>query len=308
MRELIVGTRNSKLALIQTKWVMTQLRLAGVINPIKIKEIVTIGDKRQNVSLLHLGGGGVFLQEIEQELVDGKIDFAVHSLKDIPVQLPEGLMISSVPVREDYRDVLLAVNGKTLAELPAGAVIGTSSIRRSAQLFAVRPDIQTKWIRGPIDSRIKQMQDGKFDAIVLAAAGLNRLGIGQEFITEYLPAESFVPAMGQGALAIECREEDMEIHHLLAKINDKATELAVKTERLFLACFGEEEQAPIGGYAYLADDKIHLHGMVIQLDGKTMLEHKSVGTNPIAVAKEVADVLIKAGAMDIIKEVKQEIQ
>src|SRR5699024_1147510 len=157
MRELIVGTRGSKLALIQTNWVIDELRKAGVTNPIKIKEIETKGDKKLNVSLPQLGGGGVFLAEIEHELVEEEIDIAVHSLKDIPVELPEGLVIASIPLREDHRDVLLQTEGKTLSELPKDAIVGTSSVRRAAQLLAQRPDIQTKWIRGPIDSRIDQM-------------------------------------------------------------------------------------------------------------------------------------------------------
>lgn len=308
MRELVVGTRGSKLALIQTHWVIQQLEQAGIPNPIRVKEIKTKGDKKLNVSLPQLGGGGVFLAEIEQELLEGTIDFAVHSLKDIPVELPEGLTVTAIPEREHPGDVLLNQTKQTLAELPEGAVIGTSSLRRAAQLLRVRPDLHTHWIRGPIDSRIEQMKEGKFDAIILAQAGLNRLNIGQDFIAEQLPVETFVPAMGQGALAIECRANDVDSRYILSKINDDATEKAVLTERIFLSCFDEGEQAPIGGYAYVRDGHIHLHGMVIHSDGQQMVEHQAVGTEPEKVARDVAQVLIDQGALEIIEAVKQEIQ
>lgn len=308
MRQLIVGSRKSKLALIQTKWVIAELKKAGIQNPIHIREIETKGDKNLSVSLPKLGGGGVFLKEIEKDLLDERIDFAVHSLKDIPVELPDGLEITSIPVREDPRDALLNRHGQGLMELPKGAVIGTSSLRRAAQLMRQRPDVQTKWIRGPIDSRIDQMVAGDFDAIVLAMAGLNRLEIGQNFIAECLPADTFVPAMGQGALAIENRETDEEVREMLMKINDEATEKAVIAERTFLSSFDEGEQAPIGGYAYVDDGVIYLHGMVIDTKGQKVVEHEASGENPKTLAQEVADVLIDRGALDIIAEVKQEMQ
>lgn len=308
MRELVVGTRGSKLAVIQTNWVINELKKAGVTNPIKIKKIDTKGDKNRAVSLPKLGGGGVFLAEIEQELLEEQIDFAVHSLKDIPVEMPNGLSITSIPVREDHRDVLLQKYGRTLKDLPKDAVVGTSSVRRAAQLLVKRPDISTRWIRGPIDSRIDQLMEGKYDAIILAAAGLNRLNIGQDLITEYLPAETFVPAMGQGALAIECRDDDNEIQDILAKINDEATEKAVTTERYFLKCFEEGEQAPIGGYAHMVGDKIHLHGMVISSDGKTLIEHQVIGSDPKLVAQQTANKLIEQGALEIIAQVNEELK
>lgn len=307
MRELIVGTRQSPLALIQTHWVIEQLKKAGVANPIQIKKIQTSGDQTLNVSLSKLGRG-VFLAEIEQELLAGHIDFAVHSLKDIPVDMPEDLVLTAIPTREDPRDALLNKTGQTLAELPKNAVIGTSSLRRGAQLLSERPDIQTKWIRGPIDSRIDQMLAGDFDGIVLALAGLNRLEMGQDLIADYLSTEIFVPAIGQGALAIESREPDTEVRDILATIHDEATEKSVRAERTFLSCFEDGEQAPIGGYAYVHDDVIHLHGMVIRSNGQKMLEEKASGTHPEELAQVVADRLIQQGALDIIAEVNEDIQ
>src|SRR5699024_4859430 len=197
---------------------------------------------------------------------DGSIDMAVHSLKDVPVSMPEGLMIACIPEREDHRDAYIANGDIGLHNLQAGPVIGTSSLRRAAQLLAKRPDIQTKWIRGPIDARLAQLQTGDYDAIILAVAGMKRLGLDLQHITTYLPDDHFVPAMGQGALAIECRHDDTRIHKLLQSIHHAATAKAVMTERLFLHMFDEGEQAPIGGFASVKDDVIHLRGMVISTD------------------------------------------
>ncbi len=308
MCKLIVGTRKSKLALIQTKWVIAQLKKAGVKNPIEIKEIETTGDKKLNVSLPKLGGRGIFLAEIQEKLLDEQIDFAVHSLKDMLVTLPKGLGIAAIPTREDPRDALLNKHHHSLLELPEGALVGTSSLRRAAQLLRKRPDIQTKWIRGPIDSRIEQMLHGDFNAIVLAMAGLNRLGIGHELITERFPTHTFVPAIGQGTLAIECRTSDNELRNILSTIHDDATAKAMLTERTFLGCFKDGEQAPIGGYAYVNEGKIHLHGMVTDTKGKNVLEHETTGTDPEKLAQEVATILIERGANDIISAVNKEIQ
>lgn len=307
MQEVTVGSRKSKLALIQTNWVIDQLKQKTDAPSFSIKEIVTKGDKNLNVSLAKFGGQGVFLQELESQLLEGEIDMAVHSLKDMPVTLPEGLMIACIPEREDHRDAYIAKDGVAFNDLPKGSVIGTSSVRRSAQLLARRPDITTKWIRGPIDSRLEQLESGDFDAIILAVAGMKRLGVGMEKITEYLSDKHFIPAMGQGALAIECREDDKEIRQLLESLHDEHTAKSVQTERLFLEAFNEGEQAPIGGYAFVKDKQIHLRGMVMSLDGKTVLQHEVSGQDPEVVAQEAANKLISEGAMDIIAQVNEEL-
>lgn len=301
MREIIIGSRKSKLALIQTNWVIDQLRKSSVQNVFTIKEISTKGDKNLNVSLPALGGGGVFLEELEHQLLQGDIDIAVHSLKDIPVKLPEGLIIASIPQREDHRDAYISKANTPFNELPQGAIIGTSSLRRAAQLLAQRPDIQTQWIRGPIDSRLKQLAEGPYDAIILAVAGIKRLGIGENVITEYLPENTYVPAVGQGALAIEARENDYEVLELLGLIHDKKTAKAVITERLFLNEFKDGDQAPIGGYAEVTSQNINLRGSVISLDGKIVLQATATGDKPELVAKEVADILIEQGALEVIQ-------
>ncbi len=307
MREITVGTRKSKLALIQTNWVIDELKKHHGEAQFKVQEIDTKGDQNLQVSLAKFGGQGVFLQELEEQLLAGDVDMAVHSLKDMPVDLPEGLTIACIPKREDYRDAYIANDDVPLAELKEGAVIGTSSVRRAAQILAMRPDVTTKWIRGPIDSRLKQLAAGDFDAIILAVAGLKRLGVHKEIITEYLPENHFVPAIGQGALAIECREDDFEMKALLAAIHDEGTYQAVTAERLFVEAFEEGEQAPIGGCAYVLNDVIHLTGMVISLDGQTMIHHRASGDNPKTVAQEVAKQLIDQGARDIIQKANEEL-
>jgi len=307
LREVTIGSRKSKLALIQTNWVIEQLEKQPNAPRFHIKEIETKGDKNLQVSLAKFGGQGVFLEELEEQLLNGDVDMAVHSLKDMPVQLKKGLTIACIPKREDHRDAYIAKGHVPFSELPKGAVIGTSSVRRAAQLLQKRPDIRTKWIRGPIDSRLEQLETGHFDAIILAVAGMKRLHIVEGNVTEYLPDDHFIPAMGQGALAIECRQDDTEIKELLATIHDEDTNKAVTTERLFLDAFHEGEQAPIGGYAYVVDDLIYLRGMVISLDGQTMIQHEATGEDPKVLAKEVASHLIERGAMDIIQKVNKEL-
>ena len=305
MREVIVGTRKSKLALIQTNWVIEQLKKHNPKVRFQLKEIDTKGDQNLNVSLTKLGGQGVFLQELEEQLIESDIDMAVHSLKDIPIHLPEKLMIGCIPKREDHRDAYLGRNHILFHDLPKGAVIGTSSIRRAAQILALRPDLTTKWIRGPIDSRIKQLNEGEFDAIILAVAGLKRLGIHEEVITEYLPEEHFIPAPGQGALAIECRADDEELKGYLVNIQDDDSYKSIMTERLFFAAFNEGESAPIGGCAIVSDGLICLRGMVISLDGQTIIRYEASGKDPEMLAQKVAQNLIENGAMDLIEQVNE---
>lgn len=288
--------------------VINELRKQHNAFSFQVKEISTKGDENLQVSLAKLGAQGVFLEELETQLLQGEVDIAVHSLKDIPVSIPDGLTIACIPKREDHRDAYISKDHISFLDLPKGAIIGTSSVRRSAQLLAKRPDIQTKWIRGPIDSRLNQMYEGNYDAIILAVAGMKRLGVGEDKITEYLPDDHFVPAMGQGALAIECRSDDEEIKQLLASIHDEDTARAVTTERLFLQAFDEGEQAPIGGYAFISEGLIHLRGMVISLDGQIVLTYEATGENPQELAEEVANHLINQGAMTIIAEANEEIQ
>lgn len=307
MRKIIVGTRGSKLALTQTEWVINELKKAGVENKFEIKEIVTKGDRVLDVALSKVGGINIFTKEIEQAMYDQEIDFAIHSMKDLSSIEPEGLIIASIPEREDARDAYIAKDHVALKDLPEGAIVGTSSLRRSAQILAERPDLQTKWIRGAIDARLQKLHEEDYDAIILAVAGLKRLGLSDDNITEYLPVDRFVPSVGQGALAIECREDDAELREILAKINDVVAKKTVSAERKFLDLLQGNDQVPLGAYAYLENDEIILHATVTTTDGKTILKEIVSGTDPIAVGTEAAEKLSEQGAREIINEVKAEL-
>jgi hydroxymethylbilane synthase len=307
LRKIIVGSRKSNLALTQTNWVINELKKAGVENEIEVKKIMTKGDRILDVTLSKVGGKGLFVKEIEKALYDKEIDFAVHSMKDMPAVLPEGLVISSMPIREDHRDALISKNNVLLKDLPQGAIVGTSSLRRAAQLLATRPDIEIKWIRGNIETRIRKLQEEDYDAIILAVSGLKRIGLNEELITEYLEPDVCVPAVGQGALAIECREDDDEIRSILSKINDDYTVKTVTAERTYLNLLEGGCQIPIGGFAYLENDEVILNALVGTPDGKTILNEVVRGTDPEQVGKEAAEKLMKQGAREIIEQVKVEL-
>lgn len=306
MRKIIVGTRQSNLAVTQTNWVINELKKAGVPNEFELKKIVTKGDRILDVTLSKVGGKGLFVKEIEQAMYDKEIDFAVHSMKDMPAVLPEGLMISSVPEREDHRDAFISKNGQRLEELPEGATVGTSSLRRSAQLLAARPDLNIKWIRGNIETRLRKMKEEDYDAIILAVSGLKRVGMSEELITEYLDDSLCIPAVGQGALAIECRADDQELHEILNRIHDDYTAKTVQAERTFLNLLEGGCQVPIGGYAYLEDEEVILTAFVGTPDGKTILRETVRANDPESAGKLAAEKLIERGAKQIVETVKAE--
>lgn len=307
MRKIIVGSRKSNLALTQTNWVIEQLKKAGVKNEFEVKKIVTKGDRILDTTLSKVGGKGLFVKEIEQAMYDKKIDFAVHSMKDMPAILPEGLIISSIPVREDHRDVLVSKNDLTLADLPENAIIGTSSLRRGAQILNERPDLEIKWIRGNIETRLRKLHEEDYDAIILAASGMKRVGMDEKLITEYLNPTICIPAVGQGALAIECREDDHELHDILARIHDEETATCVEAERTFLGLLEGGCQIPIGGYASIdAEGSITLTTLVGSPDGKTILKETVTGNDPIEVGTEAAKRMKDKGASQIIALVKEE--
>lgn len=307
MRKIIVGSRRSKLALTQTNWVIEQLKQLGAPFEFEIKEIVTKGDKIIDVTLSKVGGKGLFVKEIEHAMLNSEIDMAVHSMKDMPAVLPEGLIIGCVPPREDHRDVLISKNKETFANLPSGAVVGTSSLRRSAQLLAQRPDLTIKWIRGNIDTRLAKLQTEDYDAIVLAAAGLVRMGWASDVITEYLSTDVCLPAVGQGALAVECRESDEELREWLQKLNDIDTERAVYAERAFLRQMEGGCQVPIAGYAHVDErNDIVLTALVASPDGKELYKETVSGSDPENVGTTAANLLIKRGAKALIDRVKEE--
>ncbi|KIY22394.1 MULTISPECIES: hydroxymethylbilane synthase [Mesobacillus] len=308
MRKIIVGSRRSKLALTQTHWVIQQLKNLGAPFEFEVKEILTKGDKILDVTLSKVGGKGLFVKEIEQAMLDKEIDMAVHSMKDMPAILPEGLVIGSIPEREDHRDVLISNGHIPFKELKPGSVIGTSSLRRSAQLLAQRPDLEMKWIRGNIDTRLAKLETDEYDGIILAAAGLKRMGWASDVVTEFIEPDICVPAVGQGALSIECRSDDTELLELLEKFTSAETSATVKAERAFLHKMEGGCQVPIGGYAHFNDnEEIVLTSIVGSPDGKTIFKEQVIGTNPEELGKQAADRLISLGAKDLIDKVKLEL-
>lgn len=307
MRKIIVGSRRSKLALTQTNWFIQQMKDMGAPFEFEVKEIVTKGDQILDVTLSKVGGKGLFVKEIEQALYDKEIDFAVHSMKDMPSVLPEGLVMGCTPKRVDERDAFISTNHVKFADLPKGAVVGTSSLRRSAQLLLLRPDIEIKWIRGNVDTRLQKLQDGEYDAIILAAAGLKRLGWSDEVVTEYLSPEDCIPAVGQGALAIECRADDQELIDELSKLSDRDTWVAVEAERAFLAAMDGGCQVPIAGHATISGDKITMTALVAAPDASIVYKEILTGTDADALGKELARIVTEQGAYDLIQQVKADL-
>ncbi|MED4225079.1 hydroxymethylbilane synthase [Neobacillus cucumis] len=309
MRKIIVGSRRSKLALTQTNWVIDQLKKLNPNFEFEVKEIVTKGDKIQDVTLSKVGGKGLFVKEIEQAMLNKEIDMAVHSMKDMPAVLPEGLTIGCIPFREDHRDALISKEHVKLKDLKPGAIIGTSSLRRSAQLLAARPDLEIKWIRGNVDTRLEKLESGEYDAIILAAAGLSRLGWAKEVVTEFIDADICVPAVGQGALSIECREDDRELLELFEKFTCKKTEMAVRAERAFLQKMEGGCQVPIAGFAQVNEnDEVVLNVLVGSPEGKQIFKEELRGQNPEELGNQAADLLIKKGAKDLIDKIKRELE
>ncbi|MGI2326444.1 hydroxymethylbilane synthase [Planococcus sp. YIM B11945] len=306
MRKIIVGSRRSKLALTQTNQFIETLKAAGAPFEFEIKEIVTKGDRIVDVMLSKVGGKGLFVKEIEQALFDKEIDFAVHSMKDVPSVLPEGFVIGCIPEREDPRDAFISKGHVKFMDLPVGAVVGTSSLRRSSQLLLMRPDLDIQWIRGNIDTRLGKLESGEFDAIILAAAGLKRMGWSEETVTEFLEVEDCLPAIGQGSLAIECREDDAELLAELAKVHDEKTALAVTAERKFLRDMDGSCQVPIAGYATVNDGEISFTGLISSPDADQVFKESIVSRDPLEAGRIVAERISAQGGFELIQKVKAE--
>jgi hydroxymethylbilane synthase len=266
MRTLRLATRRSKLALAQAR--AYGRSLCAQHDKLKIEElhVTTSGDKFQDRPLQALGGKGLFIKEIEEALLEHRADFAVHSIKDVPAALAEALVIASIPEREDPRDALITRSGAPLAELAPGAVLGTSSLRRRTMLLKLRPDLDVRPLRGNVDTRLRKLDEEGLDAIVLAAAGLRRLGM-EDRATELLSPEQCLPAVGQGALGIECREADEDVIAALAKTNHEETHIRVSAERGFMLAVGGNCQLPVAAFACREDDEIWLRAMVADPDG-----------------------------------------
>jgi hydroxymethylbilane synthase len=301
--KLIFATRPSALARWQTQWVINALQ--GMYPDLVCEEkvITTQGDKILDKPLPEIGGKGLFTQELENELLFGAVHCAVHSLKDLPVGSSAGLAVGCIPIRGEVRDALISKNGFTLATLPQNAVVGTSSLRRAAQLRAARPDLKIDSLRGNVDTRLRKALEGQCDAIILAGAGLTRLGLSQH-VTEWLSLDVMLPAPGQGALAVQCRADDQTTLSLLAGLDDETTRSMVTAERAFLSGLGGGCAVPVAAYAEVSVKShisgLRLTGLVISEDGNKAIKVSDEGTDALQLGDELAQKAITQGASEIL--------
>jgi hydroxymethylbilane synthase len=301
-----IGTRGSQLALWQARWVQQAIEQQWPGTATELTIIKTTGDKITDVPLAKVGGKGLFVKEIEEALMDGRIDLAVHSMKDMPAELPHGLCISAVPERENPLDALISNNSLSLDALPRGARVGTSSLRRSSQLLHRRPDLNILALRGNLDTRLKKLTAGNLDAIVLATAGLKRLGLSQQ-ITATLAPDTMLPAVGQGALCIESRTQDSRTSQILTGLDHAATHLAVIAERAFLHRLEGGCQVPIAAHATIKNEQLELTGLVAEVDGSILIKEAATGPcdHGASLGIKLAEKLIARGAGAILERLKQ---
>ena len=302
-QKIVIGSRGSQLALWQANWVKSQLERLHSNVEINIRVITTSGDKIQDVPLAKIGGKGLFVKEIEEALLTKEIDLAVHSMKDVPMELPAELVISVITKRESPLDALISKNGETFANLPQGATIGTSSLRRSSQLLKYRADFDIRPLRGNVDTRLRKLKEDNYNAIILASAGLNRLGWASH-ITEEISDEVLLPAMGQGALGIETRLDDTMIYDFISTLNHEQTHYAVSAERSLVGRLDGGCQVPIGAYARVEKGLITLKGLVASLDGEIIYKLENVGPvdDAINIGQELGAQLLKMGANKILEK------
>ncbi|MCD6269407.1 MAG: hydroxymethylbilane synthase [Deltaproteobacteria bacterium] len=302
MKPITIGTRGSALALWQANWVKSELEreYPGIV--VTLRVIKTKGDKILDVPLAKVGGKGLFVKEIEDALLAGEIDLAVHSMKDVPTELPEGLQVAINPPREDPRDAFFSNSGKKLSEMAKGAVIGTSSLRRIAQILHAFPHLETRDLRGNVDTRLKKLERGEYDGIILAYAGVKRLGWSNK-VTELIDPETSLPAIAQGALGIETRCDDDFTNQRLAFFQDATTALAVRAERSLLKTLEGGCQVPIAGHATVDDNEsITLTGLVAALDGRKIIKATSISSDPETLGKTLAQTLLDQGAGELLEE------
>lgn len=300
MARLRIGSRGSQLALWQANHISALLREQG--HEIELEIIKTTGDKITNVALAQVGTKGMFTKEIEDALAEGRVDLAVHSLKDLPTELAPGFELVAITTRVNPRDVFLSVKYDSVRGLPKGAKIGTSSLRRQAQLKVARPDLVIHALRGNVDTRVRKLEEGEYDAIILAAAGLTRLGKTQ-LVKEVLSEDFMCPAAGQGALGIEIRAGDAEMRKHLIFLDDAAARAATTCERALLNKLGGGCQVPIGAFAEMQNGSLHLTAIVAQPDGSVILREQQSGSDPIVLGEQVGDILLRRGATRILENV-----
>lgn len=301
---LIIGTRQSLLALWQSNHIASLLRKQYPDCQVTLKKIVTKGDRILDVPLAQIGGKGLFTKEIETELLDGTVDLAVHSLKDMPTVLPEGLCLTAITTRANVGDAFVSNKYASFSELPQGAVLGTSSLRRKAQLLAVRPDLKIVDLRGNVDTRLRKLDEGQMDAIILAAAGLERLGHADR-IREIIPTTVCLPAVGQGALAIECRSDNKEVRDMLAFLNDLSTNQATDAERAFLGLIEGGCQVPIGVHAEVENDNVKIEAVIASLDGSKVLRNNITGpaVNAADLGRKLGQQMLAEGGEQILADI-----
>jgi len=303
-KQIRIGTRGSALALWQAEWVKSEIEKRYPGMTVTLTKIKTTGDKILDVPLAKVGGKGLFVKEIEEAMLANEIDIAVHSMKDVPTFFPDGLHLACITKREDPRDALLSRNKVMFKDLPKGANVGTSSLRRQAQLMNVRPDFVIHQLRGNVDTRLRKLKEGQFDAIILAAAGVKRLGLAEN-VTEYIDPGISLPAIGQGALGIECRVDDRELNDLIAFFNHADSRTCVTGERALLRRLEGGCQVPIACYGQMMDGKLHLTGLVGSVDGKRIIKDNIEGAPDKAekLGVTLAEKLLTQGADVILREV-----
>ncbi|MCF6157708.1 MAG: hydroxymethylbilane synthase [wastewater metagenome] len=308
-KQIVVGSRGSKLALIQTNWVISELKRLNPGYEFRVEKITTKGDKITDAPLSRLGGVGLFTKELEVALIDKKIDIAVHSAKDVPTEIHEELIIGATPRREDPRDVLISSNNATLENLPHGARIGTSSLRRRAQLMAFRPDLRILDLRGNLDTRLRKLETADMEGIILAHAGLLRMNYPGQ-ISQVIPSDIMLPAVGQGSLCIEIRKNDPRIEKIISGMNDPQTRIAVEAERALLARLEGGCQVPIGAYAHIQGDDVHLEAIICSVDGVKAVRDRQSGSVSQAekTGDELAQRMLENGGMKILNEIREQFQ
>ncbi len=302
--ELVIGTRGSKLALWQAEHIKGMVeRITGL--PVRLKVIKTTGDKILDVPLAKVGGKGLFTKELEVALMAGEVDMCVHSMKDVPTELPEGLFIAAMPERVDPRDVIVSGKGYTLDTLPEGARVGTSSLRRVAQVRHLRPDVEIVDVRGNLDTRMRKAEEGQVDAVILAAAGITRMGWADR-ITHYVEPEQMISAVGQGAIGVEIREDDEEMRHVMERIGHPETMECVTAERVVMRRLEGGCQVPIGAYARIEGATMVMDAMVGSLDGSTIVRRRVEGPaeDPVGLGERMVRELLDGGAGEILASIR----
>ncbi len=301
-RTIRIGTRGSHLALAQTHWVKAQVQARHADLFIEVVVIKTTGDKLKDVPLAQVGGKGLFIKEIEEALLAGEVDLAIHSLKDMPAEMPPGCVLGAVPPREDCRDAFISQRYASLAEIPAGGRVGTGSLRRKVQILHRRPDLEVVHLRGNVDTRLRKLETEGLDAIILAAAGLKRLGLGH-IPRGYLDETEMLPAIGQGALGLEVRADDQEMLELLSPLNHYPSQVAVTAERAFLARLGGGCLVPVAALGRFQEDSLSLEALISDLEGRQVLQDHLVGPPEEAdsMGRRLAEMLLERGGGKILQ-------